>query len=102
MYLILVSLLLGNASSKLYNVANQFDQVCVTEDCCAYDMVNNDSIVLQNVPLLFGALGYRVEWWVIGKVSESSVLLGSTLGYNPFLNTVTFGAGQLTFHFDQC
>lgn len=103
-FLILVSLLLGNASSKYYFEPDAiFDYESLNE--CTYTLTNNDSIVLHDVTLINGVLGYRVEYWVTGpfggtnkrKVAETSTLLGTTLGYNPFANTATFQVGQLAF-----
>lgn len=104
-YLLLVSLLLGPASSQEPVTPTQFEIAEIDE--CHREVTNIDSIVLDNVTLINGLLGYKVQFW--GKPfgtpilwGETGVLLGTTLGYNPFLNTVTFNAGQLVFLFDDC
>lgn len=101
-YLVLIAVLSGGSASSLEYVSlTQFELVSETE--CETVIQNIDSVVLDNVTLLNGLLGYRVDWFTYGvKRGESSVLLGATLGYNVFAQTVTFDPGDLDITFNTC
>lgn len=81
------------------------------ESACTSTLINTDSVVLDNVTLLNGLLGFRVEWDVQAgqppcttvEIGQTNVLLTSALSYNPFNSTVTFDPGDLVFvHQAEC
>src|SRR5262245_8776179 len=110
-YIVLIALLLGNnASSNEYLSSTDIDTSWEREDIdeCLYTMTNTDTVVLDNVTVLNGVLGFRVDWYTVSgffgyvKVAETITLTLSLLGYNAFDNTATFNAGQLVFEFPNC
>lgn len=105
--MLLVSVLSGGAaSSREYFAEDKWD---VVYDQCSQTYTNNDSIVFDNVSLVNGLLGFRVDWMSnvsincsTHKIAETGVLLSSALGYNLFTGTATFDPGDLTLVIDTC
>ena len=104
--MVVVALLSGGAASsrETFNP----DLWDVDEQECTQTYTNNDSIVFDNVTLVNGLLGFRVDWFNDNLVcdqflvAQTGTLLTATLGYNIFANTATFDPGDLTFVVDTC
>jgi hypothetical protein len=107
-YLILVSILSGGAASSHEPSHYQMWQEESSTEC-TYTYSNIDSVVFDNVTLVNGLLGFKVEAYatnpftcIESKQAETNTFLTATLGYNLFLNTVTFDPGDLVFTVDTC